>query len=465
MGTAIEEPEGLDKFMNSALFKSLTMVCLVLAACSKSENRNAQGAPAGVHPSQGEGSSSGGGSFGDESSLTILRWAAEDLAREISNSSPALYKNLPAGWSRERLAKMIREVEPTTGNRETYKVPEVSRHGQRLMFDYRKRDDGTMYITATRLFMDAYSHYEVNRRPKHSFVTTLEEVKLKLVHEVAHHMGLGVTKETDMSEARQFAIRLLESLDSDNFECLPSSAPPLSVYTPLEVEAFGEKNKGDLNKLATKTRAYVFNRPTGRAASPTNITKLCKTPDGRKGTTMGYCAVVGSDSQRDLDTAEYISVFAPRSFEEGFHLAAIKESVLEGRREYGFKDGYFSWALVDLRKAVLTDEGYKSDFKYAFESQMNNSFYSYVDFMVQKSDENILELESFPPLKQGNWDYYRSQGKSKIQIQFREGKITDAKLVILKDYNRWFDDKESAPDINVEVPLTCVHSFKPISIR
>lgn len=456
--------------MKRLLFKSLLVVCL-MSACAKGGNRNAQGAPAAgqTAPATGpalreEGSSSGGGSFGDESSLAILRWAAEDLAREISNSSPELYKDLPQGWSRERLAQMIRDVEPTSKTRETYKVPEVSRHGQRLMFDYRRREDGSLYITATRLFMDAYSHYEVNRRPKHEFGLTLEEVKLKLVHEVAHHLGLGLSKETDMPEARRFAKSVLEALDSDNVECLPTNAPPKSVYSPLEISSLGEAGAagtpGD-EFFANKTRAYLFNRPSGRAAVPSNVGKSCKIPDGKQGVTISLCSPLTGEA----DTAEGINVFAPKNYDASFDLKNVKKSVLEGQRGYGFKEGYFSWALIDLRKAVLTEEGFKSDFKYERAALTNSTFYSYMDFFPTKSDATTLELESFPPLKQENWDFYRSQGRSKIQVRFQDGKVAEAKLIVVNDYNLWLDRDKPAAEINVEVPLTCVRSFKPIQMR
>jgi hypothetical protein len=438
----------------------MSVICALglLSGCQQSSNGPTRGPDPKV-----EGSSTGGGSFGDESSLTILGWASSDLANQISNSSPEIYSKLPKGWTQQRLAQVIHDVEPTKVDRESYSIPEVTRYGQRLMFNYGQRKDGTPFITATRLFVDAYSHYDVNTRPKQEFYYTIEEVKLKLIHEAAHLMGLGLSKESDMPEARTFAKSVLESLDSDNFECLPTTTPPRQIYTPLEV---GWTESGNINEpkeareakfFRTKTRAYVFNRPSGRAAVPTNISIPCKGIGGPE--SFSNCP-----SQNDETASSgYITVFAPRSYDEKFDLTTIRKSIAQGIRDYGFKEGYFSWNLVDLRKAVLTEEGYRSNYKYSRENALNNTFSEYLDFFVTQSSPSKLELESYPPLQQENWAFYRSQGKSKIFITFTNGQISDAKLIVLKDYSRWLEDKEPN-DYNVQVPLTCIRSYKPLKV-
>src|SRR6185312_9975498 len=124
--------------------------------------------------------------------------------------------------------------------------------------------------------------------------------------------------------------------------------------------------------------------------------------------------------------------------------------------------GYFSWKLIDLRKSVLTDDGYRSTYKYSRGDDMNNNYEDYHDYFVKQSSADQLVLESFEPLKQENWKYYRSQGKSQIAILLKDGAVADAKLIILKNYNKWLENKEPN-DLNIEVPLTCVHSFKPLS--
>lgn len=411
-----------------------------------------------------KGTTSTGGSFGNENSLRILRWAAEDLARQIRNSSPEIYRDLPAGWTQDRLADMIANVSPMEDEQEFYNIPDIHAYGQRLMFWYTTNPDGSPYITATKLFMEAYSHFEVNTRPKQDFFYTIEEVKLKLAHEVAHHLGLGLTKKRDMPEARAFGRALLDSLDSDNFECLPMGPIPKELYTPqnswVSTPPPGNGNKEKQEQyFATRTTAFVFNRPTGNAAEPTNTTQICVAPDG-----MNLISPEECDARGDREQSEAISVFAPRSYEETFGLRSVKESILRGKREYGNRAGYFSWKLIDRRQSVLTEEGYRSNYKYKNGDDMNNNYGSYHDYQVKRSSADQLVLESYAPLMQDNWVFYRSQGKSQIQISFRKGVITKAKLIILEDYRQWFSESNEPQNIHIEVPLKCVRSYKPLVI-
>ena len=456
--------------MNKQLFIATTVASLVLSlvtGCQKSSDR--QNNTAEVPTTIAEGSSSGGGSFGDESSMTILRWAADDLSGQIQNASRQIFKALPNGWTQQQLADVIRNVRPIDAEREKYKIPDVSRHGQRLMFDYRQDNNGKPFLTATRLFIDAYSHYDVNTRPKHEFYYTIEEVKLKLVHEAAHLLGLGVTKESDMTEARVFAKSLLQALDSDNFECLPSQPASQYIYTAFEVQgmlssisvtAQEKKSEKTAQILAKKTRAYVFNRPSGRAAVPSNALNTPAISCQPKSDGTADC----TDQTFDHGNSPgYITVFSPRSMDENFNLNTVRASILEGKREYGFKEGYFSWNLIDLRKAVATPEGYRSNYKWGQPYDINSNFDEYQDYKVTLSTPEKLELESYPHDKQENWNYYRSLGQAKIQIQFKNEKIQAARLLVTKNFNLWIESTENA-DLNVSVPLTCIHSFKPLEI-
>lgn len=160
------------------------------------------------------------------------------------------------------------------------------------------------------------------------------------------------------------------------------------------------------------------------------------------------------------DSSGYINVFAPRSYDFKFKFPTIVKSIQTGVREYGYPGGYFSWNLVDLRQAVLTEEGYRSNFDYRSE-QMNSNFHDYQDFLVIKNSISAYEIETYPPLQQESWAFYRSQGKARIAINFKDAKIAESKLIILKDFNLWLEDPPSK-DLNLEVPLTCIRSFKPL---
>lgn len=417
-----------------------------------------------------DGSSTGGGSFGDESALTILRWASKDLSDQIRNSSPEIYKNLPNGWTQEKLAEVIANVEPNVKNQETYQVPEVNRYGQRLMFNYGKRPDGSPFITATKLFIDAYASHDVNAQPKQDFYYKIEELKLKLAHEAAHLLGLGLSKETDMSEARAFSKALLASLDSDNFECLPKNPPPVEVYSAHKMNRF-QGSPEDVNKSKAlfqqkSTQSYVFNRPTGKAAIPMSTYVNCDPslpmlsgPQNALG--HSNCQAMANKNHM---TSGVISVFAPKSYDEKFWIPTIQKSIFEGIREYAVQgESYFSWKKIDLRKAVPSENGYKSNYKYDREPDMNNQFSEYLDFKVLESTAQKIKLESYPPLEQESWQYYRSDGKSRIEIQLSDEKIVDANLVILKNYNNWYE-RETPENLNMQVPLTCIRSFKPLQL-
>jgi hypothetical protein len=432
---------------------------ILSVSCARSKPFPEGKAEATLIPKSEGSSSGGGGSFGDESSLTILKWASEDLARQIRNSSPEVYVGLRQGWSQQRLSEVIQNVKPNWNSSEDYALPEVSRYGQRLMFDYGIEANGTPFITATRLFMDAYSHYEVNSRPKHEFYNTLEEVKLKLAHEAAHLMGLGLNKSTDMTEARSFAKALLATLDSDNIECVPTSAPPIEIYAPNEDKTlatiYSGWTKEELQRrtdeyLSKRSKAFVINRPSGRSAVPTN---------GRRTPPRDLSFPNAPTEVLDVSSG-YITVFAPRSYDAKFDFPRIVKSIKTGVRDYGYTGGYFSWNLVDLRKSVLTDEGYKSSFDYK-SPQMNSNFHDYLDFRVIRSSLSTYEIETYPPLQQENWNYYRSQGKARISIQLKDGQISAAQLTILKDFNAWLDGT-AGKDLNLAVPLSCIRSFKPL---
>lgn len=81
------------KFAISAFVLTITLV--MGAGCQNSSRRDLAE----------EGSSSGGGGFGDESSLTILHWAADDLATQIEHSSPEIYARVPTGWTPSTLGQ------------------------------------------------------------------------------------------------------------------------------------------------------------------------------------------------------------------------------------------------------------------------------------------------------------------------------------------------------------------------
>ncbi len=358
---------------------ALALLTLTLVMGAGCQNSSGKGSPK-------EGSSSGGGGFGDESSLTILHWAAEDLAKQIEQSSPGIYAKLPEGWTQARLAQVIRAVKPTKSGDD--RAPEVERYGLRLMFDY---DKAAGYITATQLFLDAYSSFEVNSRSKASFFATLEEVKLRLAHEAAHLMGLGETKETDTSEARAFAHALLKALDRDNLECVPVGRPPASAFTEKQKIAATPQALDDVQGLSL---AYVIHIPSGRGMVLSNAS-----PDNKDGVTLLL------DRHR-------------------FDFDVVSRRVRQNFNGLGSEDGTFSWDAVDQRKAVLTDRGFRSEYKYD-----DQGIDTHLDFR-QLKNEGQLVFESYPKEMQDNPLFRSSDGRLRITVGTNaDGRIQAAALI------------------------------------
>lgn len=172
--------------------------------CSRNGNSTVAPPPQ-VEPVKDTGSSSGGGGFVDENSSSILKIAADGLAKFIRRSSPEIYTLLPNGWTQEQLAALIEKVryEPMTDR---------VREGRQLMFDYGKDKDG-FFIVALKPFFTAYSSFPIKFAEMEVLGNLLKDVRLKLAHESAHHLGFNE------QQAEEFGRLLLKSLDLDVIKC------------------------------------------------------------------------------------------------------------------------------------------------------------------------------------------------------------------------------------------------------
>jgi hypothetical protein len=232
----------------------IAVFCLSLAVSCAPKSRTTEvhhhhgGAPVennGGGPKEDQGTSSGGGGFVGENSTKILKVAATGLADFIRDSSPIIYRNLPKGWTQERLATVIENVRylPLT---------ERAREGDSLMFDYGTDAKG-QYIVALKPFFLAYSSFPINFAEPSAVGSLYHDVRIKLAHEVSHLMGLNEEL------AKVFSQRLMKALYTDSISCSMEDS----------TEIFNERSKVPGSPIS-KTSIFV-NRPTG-ISSLINIT-------------------------------------------------------------------------------------------------------------------------------------------------------------------------------------------------
>jgi hypothetical protein len=166
-------------------------------------------APMDARSSDGASNGGGGGYVSDNSQLLLSR-ASRMTARALREATPAIFKNLPKPWTREKLASIIERVRlsPLKTNQ---------RDGLDLMFDYGTDAKGP-YIEALRPFFEVYGSVPVRLENAKSLMNILLDLQIKLLHEVAHHMGL------DEVAADKFSIDAFQALDTDVIYCTYSGA-------------------------------------------------------------------------------------------------------------------------------------------------------------------------------------------------------------------------------------------------
>ncbi len=172
---------------------------------SSSNDSNGTSIPMPTNRGTLRGSSSGGGGFVDENSSRILHEAAVGMANMIRFSSPEIYDVLPEGWTAEKLATVIQTVryEPFT---------EKIREGKALMFDYGVDAQGE-FIVALKPFFVAYSSFPIKFSNEEAKAKLMMDVRLKLVHEAAHHLGFNEEK------SEKFGLAVIEAQYRDVIYC------------------------------------------------------------------------------------------------------------------------------------------------------------------------------------------------------------------------------------------------------
>ncbi|MEO0335238.1 MAG: hypothetical protein AAF202_02520, partial [Pseudomonadota bacterium] len=212
----------LRKVTRIVLAALLTLFSLVNTACTIDHTKTEFIDDNGERP-DAEGQSTGGGSMGDESANYILEAAQKDLIAKLNDTGRPLMVDFPEGWSAGRMQEMLKNIKVS-------KNKPVVRHGVELMFNYESRPEhGGPYIEAVKWFYSTYGGKNINHMEREEFAESVNEVKLKLLHEVAHLMKIGVSKETD-DEARKFATAVLINAGRNAILC--EGKEPISVGTP-----------------------------------------------------------------------------------------------------------------------------------------------------------------------------------------------------------------------------------------
>ncbi|MGZ6480073.1 MAG: hypothetical protein ACXWQE_12265 [Bdellovibrionales bacterium] len=219
---------------------TLGLALVAISACSPQKGSQGPQGPSGGAP-EDTGSSSGGGGFVDENSTRILEMAAKGLASMIRFSSPGIYSQLPKGMTQEKLADIIQNIryEPRS---------ERSREGRSLMFDYGY--DRGPYIVALKPFFVAYSSVPIKFIKGEALMNLMLDLRLKLAHEAAHHLGIGVRVNNDQ-DADAFGLSLQATLASDMVHCEASDIAEWPVPARAQVAP------------QSKRWNWLWNRPSG----------------------------------------------------------------------------------------------------------------------------------------------------------------------------------------------------------
>lgn len=252
----------LSKYGRWAAVVASALICFSLG-CSKASSSR---------PAKQDGTSSGGGGFGDENSMDLLNQAKKITANAIRRANPALFTNMPKGWSQERLARLIENIhiEP---NKPVY------RYNRELMFDYRNPADKEPYLVATSLFFRSHAAIPINTMQGTAIEPYLREVRMRLLHEAAHVLGIGRSEKTDY-KARVFAAYLWQNFSRDNVVCSTQDVPKnylghvsdktlkdaAKQYLQQELGAFPSnediQTEFDLEKEKNAPYYWFLNRPT-----------------------------------------------------------------------------------------------------------------------------------------------------------------------------------------------------------
>lgn len=197
------------------------------------------GPPGTIEQNEVQGTTSGGGNFVHKNSTILLEKMKAKLVTLINNSSPGIYQNLGAGWTRETLSDLVGEIRSAPASR-------VFRNKSReVWIDYGRESNGRPYITILKPFFDYYSTIPVMTSTEDYLVRIQTQITLEILHEIAHLVlnhpkGQEVTErvvEEIEREASSFSQRFLIALLKDSVGCLSKNFNRYPLAEILKMEA------------------------------------------------------------------------------------------------------------------------------------------------------------------------------------------------------------------------------------
>ncbi|MCB0389968.1 MAG: collagen-like protein [Bdellovibrionales bacterium] len=183
-------------------------------------------------PSEVDGGYSGGGGATKDTSGPLLEYVKDKLSQRIRLSSSILYKNLPNGWNKNKIADVIENIEEQKGK--------PTRTNKDLMFDYEYDvNTKTGKILATRNYYLTFTTFpfrDTERMAQNLKKDILEmfseyerkqinELMISMLHETAHLVFRHLEQKDQRSdevldnEARAFAYSVISALERDFVKC------------------------------------------------------------------------------------------------------------------------------------------------------------------------------------------------------------------------------------------------------
>lgn len=155
-----------------------------------------------------------------------------DLSQKIASSTPAIWGDLPNGWSQNSLSAMVSSIRLSPGESKI-------RHGKELMFDY-GQDSSGQFIKALEPFFSVYASYPVKFAKKEDLRLIIKDIELKILHEIAHHVlshadkySNGTAIKEIEAESDAFGMNILKVLDSDILVCQNENLVPRQISFSL----------------------------------------------------------------------------------------------------------------------------------------------------------------------------------------------------------------------------------------
>lgn len=192
------------------LITSLMLVNTAAIAQSQT-TRQKLTAPEANRETKLDGPIAGGGGFICTTSERVLDNAKSQLANQIRMAPHIVFTTLPSGWTKERIVNIVETV------RLEDEKPAIRRHGKKLRFNYGQDDKGE-YIEALEPFCYTYEGTEIDSGDKATLDRKYRQVQIEILHEIAHLMNIGQTKETDV-QAREFAQDFVSKLTNTFVYC------------------------------------------------------------------------------------------------------------------------------------------------------------------------------------------------------------------------------------------------------